>query len=73
MNCYWVYLWCYTPSHGPCNPECQVQAETSFDAVQAAMQWLRLPSVDYAYVHQCGVTELETFSTVSLPVGLLVS
>ena len=67
MHCYWVYIWCYAPVHGSSNPECQVQANTSVDAVHAAMQWLRLPSIDYAYVHQCGVTDLETFSAVSLP------
>ena len=67
MNCYWVYIWCYAPAHGSSNPECQVHADTSYDAVYAAMQWLRLPSIDYAYVHQCGVRDLETFSAVSLP------
>ena len=71
MNCYWVYFWCYAPAHGSCNPECQIQADTSIDAVVAAMQWLRLPSVDYAYVHQCGVVEVETFSAVSLPDGVV--
>lgn len=67
MTCFWVYMWCYAPPHGPNNPDCQVRAASSGDAVVAAMQWLRLPYVDYAYVAPCGVFEVETFSSVSLP------